>query len=563
MAKTKDPMVNKGLTGKDTFTYSLGSLGREISNNCINVFFLAYLNIYIGLDALVLTIAFVVAKIWDTVNDPILATLVNNTKKGKWGRFRPWMFFGALLNTVSIILMFTKLGEGVSDIGRYAYYIGMYVLWGMTFTMVDVPFWSMIPTIANRTEERNKVSSMAKLIGGFGGFVISSVGTSLILPSLMNKGYGPAYMVLGLAAGVMMICFMSVTILCNREKYEIPNEKIGLKQIFGMFKQNDQLGAYSICYVLFVAATTISLFQLLYLFVYCYQEGANLFNNTYSYTVFTVVACTGQGIAMFFYNLLTKRIPREKIFGSTYFMAAIGMAAMFFIFFFLKAENYVINTIVVAAAGAFLMTANGLNQIGSTVMIADVVDYGEWKTGVRGDSVIFSIQTLLTKFAGAIAMLILGIGIKVAGLPNVAETTNQETGAWIQQFVNDAGEVVEFTAGGDALTILRVFMFLVPIPLCLIGYYIYKKKYNLYGERYVQIKNEIDARRLTAEVEDGSINTLLEGEKTEQEVLKDSVADAKEAVEEVKVIEVKKIAKTKKQMLDELVIETDKEIGKE
>lgn len=231
----------------ENVTYSIGSLGREISNNCINVFFLAYLNIYMGLDALVLTIAFVLAKAWDTINDPILATLVNNTKKGKWGRFRPWMAIGALLNAVSVILMFTPLSLTTSVGLRYFYYIAMYIIWGMTFTLVDVPFWSMIPAIANDTEDRNKISSLAKLIGGFGGFVISSIGTSVILANFIPKyGWGKAYLILGLAAGLMMACFMSVTILCNKEKYELPNEKVGLGEIFNMFKTNDQLVAYAI-----------------------------------------------------------------------------------------------------------------------------------------------------------------------------------------------------------------------------------------------------------------------------------------------------------------------------
>lgn len=496
--------LNTPLKTGEIVTYSLGSLGREISNNCINVFFLVYLNIYVGLNAIVLTVAFVLAKLWDTINDPMLATLINNTKSGKWGRFRPWMAVGALLNTVSLILMFTPLGADASTAGKYFYYIFMYVVWGMTFTMVDVPFWSMIPTIANTTDERNKVSSLSKLVGGFGGFVISSIGTSLILPGF--ESYEKGYLVLGISAGAMMFCFMSVTILCNREKYEIPNEKVGLKAIFEMFKSNDQLVAYAISYVLFVSATTIALFQILYLFVYCYPNGFNYFSNEFSYTVFTIVACTGQGIAMFFYSLLTKKIPREKIYGANYFMAVVGMAGLFLIFFILQPGNYWLNTVIVALAGAFLMTANGLNQIGSTVMIADVVDYGEWKTGRRGDSVVFSVQTLLTKFAGTIAMLILGIGIEVAGLPKVSERYDTELGKVIQEFVDNNGHVVDFTAGTGALTVLRVFMFLVPIPLCIAGYIVYKKKYDLYGAKYDNIKAEIEQRRLAcdASVSDGA-----------------------------------------------------------
>lgn len=500
--------LNKGLTWGENITYSLGSLGRELSNNCINVFFLAYLNVYMGLNALVLTFAFVVAKIWDTVNDPLLATLVNNTKASKkWGKFRPWVAIGALLNAVSLVAMFIPLNtESTAEGVRYFYYIFMYIIWGMTFTMVDVPFWSMIPTIANSTEERNKLSSLAKLVGGFGGFVASTIGTSLCMPLIAPAlGTTWAYFFLGVIVAVLMFCFIMVTVLCNKERYKIPSEDVGIKEIFNFFKSNDQLRSYAVSYVLFCSATTISLFQILYIFIYYGNDTMGILDPNVGYTVFTIVACTGQGIAMFFYNLITKKIPREKIYGANYFMAIIGMAALFLVFFILKSDYGFgntgarwINVVIVAIAGAFLMTSNGLNQIGSTVMIADVVDYGEYLNGKRGDSIIFSVQTLLTKFAGAIAMLLLGIGIEVANLPQIVSQWNAAAndGAGAYEQIADLSTGV---LNSDSLTILRVFMFLIPIPICFIGYIVYKKKYNLYGARYDEIKAEIERRRALAE----------------------------------------------------------------
>ena len=501
--------LNKGLTWGENITYSLGSLGRELSNNCINVFFLAYLNIYMGLNALVLTFAFVIAKIWDTINDPLLATLVNNTKSSKkWGKFRPWIAVGALLNAVSLVAMFIPLNTDTTSEGiRYFYYIFMYVIWGMTFTVVDVPFWSMIPTIANSTEERNKLSSLAKLVGGFGGFVASTIGTSLCMPLIApNYGVKTAYLAMGIIVAVLMFCFIMVTVLCNKERYKIPSEDVGIKEIFNFFKSNDQLRSYAVSYVLFCSATTISLFQILYIFIYYGNDAMGILDPNVGYTVFTIVACTGQGIAMFFYNLITKKIPREKIYGANYFMAMIGMAALFLVFFILKSDYGFgntgarwLNVVIVAIAGAFLMTSNGLNQIGSTVMIADVVDYGEYLNGKRGDSIIFSVQTLLTKFAGAIAMLLLGIGIEIADLPQIISRWNAAAndGAGVYEQIADTVNGGTLTA--NSLTILRVFMFLIPIPICAIGYIVYKKKYNLYGARYDEIKAEIERRRALAE----------------------------------------------------------------
>ncbi len=557
----KEKNLNRPLSAGEIATYSLGSLGREFSNNCVNAFFLVYLCIYQGLNPLIMTVAFVLAKLWDAINDPMLATMVNNSKKSRFGRYRPWMLIGAIINAVTLLCMFIPLGEGASDGAKYFYYILMYVLWGMSFTVLDVPFWSMLPTIANTTDERNKASSMAKLIGGFGGFMVGMIGTSVILPNV-SKGIGitKAYMILGLVAGVIMLVFVLFTVLGNKEKYAIPYEKVGLKEIITMFKENDQLRAYSLNLLMFLIGTTIALSQVLYLYIYCYEDGANFLDSSYSYTLFWVIACTGQGIAMFFYNQLTKKIPREKIYGMSFFGCIISYVLMFLVFFILKPGNYILNAILVALSGAFLMTASGLNQIGSTVMIADVVDYGEYKNGKRGDSVIFSVQTLLTKFAGAIAMLILGIGIAAAGLPTISDVPlTDANGTYVKNvslYTNDddkymvkvssyeedgkvyftnletlelllanpdyadkisiliesddavaIAKVNELGVGAkvstenteiislSSLTILRAFMFLIPIPLTIIGYFFYKKKYWLYGEKYDEIKATIDERR--------------------------------------------------------------------
>lgn len=490
---------SKRLTAGEIATYSLGSLGREISNSCVGTFFLIYLCIYMHLNPLYMSIAFVLAKLWDAINDPMLAALVNNSKKHKMGRYRPFILLGAVLNAIILVFMFIPIHTETEGL-RYLYYITMYVFWGMSFTVLDVPFWSMLPTVADTTDERNKVSSFVRLVGGFGGFTINTIGSSFILPAFAPKGMETAYFILGVIAAVIMLAFVSVTVIGNREKYEIPHNKVGLSSIFKMFRENDQLRAYAVTFVLYTIGYCIAMSQILYLYVFCYENGADLLDSRYSFTLYWVVACTGQGIAMIFYSWITKKIPREKLFGASYWLMVVSFLLMFGVFFFLKpgAQYHLINSIIIALSGSFVMLASGIMQIGSTVMIADVVDYGEWKTGERGDSIIFSVQTLLQKFAGAVSTLILGLGIAAAGLPNIREYMD-ETGKSIQEFVDIYGNKVDATSmiSGSSLLILRAFMFLLPIPLLILGYFTYKKKYWLYGEKYDKIKQEINERRIS------------------------------------------------------------------
>lgn len=476
------------LTVRENVSYAVGSLGREISNNLINVFFMAYLTVVVGLQGWIVGIVFALSKLWDAINDPMMATIVNNTKS-RFGRFKPWIAIGAFLNAFSLVGMFAPLNCAIG--GKYVFYTVMYVMWSMTFTMVDVPFWSMIPSIAESTDDRNKISSLCKLLGGFGGFIITTVGTMII-----SRTYGQnpkSYLLLAAVGGGCMALFLSVMLINNKEKIQLPRQQIKFREIFKIFKTNDQLAAYAVSFVLFVTGTTISLIQLVYIFTYEEVIGRLAYEH---YGIFTIAACTIQGIAMFFYPWITRKIKRERIYGLTYPLAVAGMAAMFTIFFFLKpggAGTKILNVVFVALAGSFLMTANGLNQIGSTVMIADVVDYGEYKTGIRSDSVIFSVQTLLTKLAGAIASLLLGIGVSVAKLPQVAYDLVQitdENGVVIkEEFQNVV--VGNAAVTPEMMTVLRVFMFLLPIPLVLIGYLVFKKKYTLHGKKYDEMYDEL------------------------------------------------------------------------
>ncbi len=521
--KTSKKDSGKRLSTGEVAAYSLGSLGAQFSGNCVNAFFLIYLCIYQGLNPLVMTVAFVLAKLWDAINDPMLAAIINNVKKSRFGRYRPWIFFGALINAGTLVAMYIPMGEGVSTVAKYTFYIAMYVLWGMSFTLVDVPFWTMLPTIANTTSERNRASSMAKLIGGLGGFLVGMIGTSIILPNFSKHGMNRAYMIIGATAGAIMIIFLLVTVIFNKEKYPIPHSNVSLKTVINLFKSNDQLRPYAFSLVLYLSGVNIATSQLLYLYTYCYQDGANLLDSSYSYTLFWIVACTGQGIAMFFYDQITKKIPREKIYEFSFWGCVFSYILMFVIFFFLKEKHYLFNAIAIALSGTFVMLSSGMNQIGSTVMIADITDYGEYKTGKRADSIMFSVSTLIQKIAGAMAMLILGIGISVAGLPTISDLpitnpdgsynttvsvfydddkyliSNEDTWELVQsdsQYDGKAEFVKENLISSRSLTIMRVFMFLMPIPLCIIAYFIYKKKYILYGKTYDDIKTEIDRRRI-------------------------------------------------------------------
>jgi len=500
MAKRKQAKQQEGISAFQATAYSLSAVGREATLACVNIFFLAFLNIYMGLDVMALTAAFVLIRVLDALTNPLLASVVNNSRKGRWGRYRPWMLVGAVTNCAALILMFLPIGVE-SPVLRHAYYIFMFLVWGLTFTLLDVPVWAMIPTIANSTEDRNKVTSLKSLIGNFGGFILISLGTSLIIPKVAaSSGVGWAHFVLGLAAAAMVLLFISITAVFTKERYELPENKISPREVFGIFRQNDQLAAHAVSYLLLLSAIMTAMEQQIYLFIYYGDMGGlGWLSQGVGYMVFSIIGGIGLGFAMMFYDLIVKKTPREKVYGASFFLAAFGMAAMFFIFYAMRQQYGPyggeiarwVNVVLVALAAFPFFTSSGLSQIGSAVMATDITDYNEWKTGRRGDSVIFSVQTLLAKLSTAVSTLIIGIGIKAARLPAITQRFNEAIGEFEYFFLDEAGAAVST----GALDILRAFMFLAPIPLCIAGYIVYKKKYWLFGRRYEKIKQEVEERR--------------------------------------------------------------------
>jgi melibiose permease len=462
-------------TLKEKLSYSIGTLGKEISFGMINVYSMLYLTSFMGLNGIVVGFAFCIVRLLAAIFDPLMATIVNNTKS-PLGKFRPWLLVGAIINSIILIVMFLPLPDGTGMPIKYVFYLAMYFLWAISYAIIDVPIMAMVPSIADTPHERESVSSLSRLIGGFGGFIIGSGGAILMQNSFGNTDYRSYLLVAGVGAIVLIVSLL-LPIITLKERYVLPCQTVKFRDMFKMLKNNDQMRSFAWSYLLFTIGGNIAILQSTYLFIY---DSANLgnFNN---YALFNILACTVQGVAMIFYTWITKKISRDKVYKLTYLFAGIGMAFIFGIYFAFPGIGIpIVNVILLSIAGSSLMLANGMNQITSMVMITDVVDYGEYITGKRSDSLVISLQTLILKASAAFAMLILGIGVAVSDLPTIDLMTNTFT-----------GEVTD-----KALFILRSFMFLLPLPLMPIGLIIYSRTYKLHGKYYSEIKKSIEERRI-------------------------------------------------------------------
>ena len=156
------------LTWRSKIGYGIGTIGKSMSYGLASGFISYWFLSGLGLSPAFLGVMLFVARLWDGVNDLLMGAIIDSTRT-KWGKFRPWMVIGAVTNAAVTVLLFTN--PGFRGVGLYVYATVCFVLWDMTYTMIDVSYWAMIPALTLDSHDRDQVSMLPRIFGGAAGIV--------------------------------------------------------------------------------------------------------------------------------------------------------------------------------------------------------------------------------------------------------------------------------------------------------------------------------------------------------------------------------------------------------
>ena len=163
---------------KNRFTFGLGTVGRDMVYTLISMYLMFYLTDILDLDTATLwwvNVIIMACRVFDAFNDPVMGVIVDNTHT-KWGKFKPWMLVGAILSSIFTVLLFSDFGLNGA---AYIIVFGIcYLLWGICFTMNDISYWSMLPSLSKDQKERENIGSVARICANIGLFAV----VSLIVP---------------------------------------------------------------------------------------------------------------------------------------------------------------------------------------------------------------------------------------------------------------------------------------------------------------------------------------------------------------------------------------------
>ena len=172
---------------KEKFAYGLGAVGKDMVYMLSASYILYYYQDIMGVSAWVMGIILLIARVFDAFNDPLMGVLVAKTRT-RWGKFRPWLFIGTVTNAVILFLMFSA-PPSLRDGGLIAYAAVSYILWGVTYTMMDIPFWSMVPAFTEGGKERENMSALGRTCAGVGSAIVTIL-TVLAVSALGNAAVG-------------------------------------------------------------------------------------------------------------------------------------------------------------------------------------------------------------------------------------------------------------------------------------------------------------------------------------------------------------------------------------
>ena len=463
----------KNLTGTERFAYGIGAVGKDmvymLSASYISIYFLDVM----GISAAAIAVLLLAARVFDAFNDPIMGVLVAKTKT-RWGKFRPWLLVGTITNAVILYMMFS-IPPTLDGAGLVAYASVTYILWGLTYTMMDIPYWSMIPAFTQSGKEREGLSAFARSCAGVGSALISII-TVMSVAALGRKFGGTTdneinrigYSKFALIISILFVVFITITCLVIKEKSTVDMKSASIKDMFKALIQNDQAMTVVVAIVMINTALYITQ-QLVYFFLkYDFSPA------TYQadFTLFNTVGGGCQILAMMLlFPLLRKVMDTIRIFYTCFGMAVTG-----YILIIIISYTGTSNVKWLLIPAALIMAAVGVLNVIITVFLANTVDYGELKNHRRDESVIFSMQTFVVKLASGIAGFLSSMVLFVF---NINSDKNAEAVA-----------ISETSSLG-----LRLSMTLIPIVVLLVGFVVFRKKYILSDDRMDEITAELAKRK--------------------------------------------------------------------
>ena len=398
-----------GLATKDYIGYAMGDTAGCLVFGLVTSFLQKFYTDIFFLDPLFIMLMFIGARVWDAINDPIMGRITDTIKLSKWGRYRPWFLWAAgplILSTVLMFIRWPGLTGDVDYVGTCVYATVTYVMFGMSYTMLQIPYGGLASVVTTDEKERTKLSVFRSIGAGVGSvpavliasFCYETVGTN---PETNREievmQYTP--IIIGVAVvAVIALVMLILAFFSNKERViALPSEKREKGETLSIVKnlfKNRAFLSVSVASMLLLAGQMFTQSFYLYLF-------DDYFGMSWMNLVSTVCTYAPMAIFMFFTPKMVRKFGKKEICGVGMILAAAANLGMFAL---RGTDPDILAYLFMALC---FVSGMGLSFIILQVwsMATDAIDEIEIKTNRRDDGTAYSFFMFFRKLGQVIAAI--------------------------------------------------------------------------------------------------------------------------------------------------------------
>jgi len=489
------------LSGRNLWAYTLGSIGRDTASMLYTAYlltFVIYTKSLTDAQFSVISMAMIAIMIFDGLNDPLMGNIIEVTRT-KWGKFKPWTAAGMLGSALVYLISFTNGRAGWDYV---ILHIAMYFAYSIVFTMNDISYWGMLPSLASGKRDRDLLTSRTILFAGIGQGIAGIAVPTFTAGALTIGGSAVrAYAVIAVLFCAFFIAMQMITLLGVKEKPLPPRgsaaaiDRISLKTIWRTIRNNDQLLWCIAIYLAFTIGSNLitSVLGTNYIFFAFGYNGLLV-------TVFSALGAGAAALVMMFFTPIAKRFTRDQLMKLAVLCVAGGSAFMLLAGLLVPSSAGVLKFVLLMTGNLFAFAGQNVFYLVIMVCIANTIEYNEWRTGARAEGIIYSIRPLLTKIGHAViqgAVLIIFLLIGVKDFTNQIADLETRASKGLIDGARKAAEIEAVLAGVPTgkSTALLACITVLPTLLALLSYYLYSKKFTITEERYEGILADLKERK--------------------------------------------------------------------
>lgn len=393
-------MSIKSILSPPDFTTKLGErvsywsyfVGQNIFYNVVTTFMATYLMMN-GIDLGKIAVVTLIVKIWDAVNDPLFGIIFDKIKFKNGQKCLPWLRLSVGLIPITTVLLFI-IPSGMAQLGKLIWFMIAYLLWDSSYTVCDVPIYSMVTTMTDNINERNTLMSLGRLFSG-AGMGLSGMLCTLLVSEKVGLSFSPTVILLSVLGLLFMIplCFVG-----KERNYhgELEDEAFSIKRMLMYLVRNKYLLIY---YLGYLFANGLMTGNALSLFVSYYLFGSANFN-----IILGILSTVPSIVVALLIPVVSQKFDKFKLF----FICNTVAAVLGLVMYFIGWQNKLLFIVLMIIRCLFTSVTGTLGFM----FTPDCAEYGQYKTGVDAKGITFSIQTFTTKIAAAVAS---SLGLAILG----------------------------------------------------------------------------------------------------------------------------------------------------